>query len=232
MGAPAEGLVVGGRAAAGKADDRLQVHGHQAVTDEILELAGIFRELVGEGGGAEGCGLRAVFALQVRGFAPADPEFEVAQVKDVPIANGQLGHGLVVHVGAVAAMEVANAQLAVGVMNLRVDLRDAVGRKDELEARLTADPEGKRLDQHAPELPPALGDALQDPRACLGTRGRGGRWLRPGGVGHTQERTRGLAVALLGTAVGAAETHPRADLGKSRAGDRAGRLRNAAESVH
>jgi len=162
VGAAAEGLV-GRRGGSRQPDDRLQLHRHGALRQQLLELSSASYELVREGRRVEGGGRRAIFALFVRGVPPADAELEVAEVQDVSVLEVGLRDDPMVHVGPVSALQVTNPQRAVPFEDLGVPLGDPVGRQHELEARLAADAEGQGLDPHPPELSSALGDAFQDP---------------------------------------------------------------------
>ncbi len=199
--------LVGGDARAGHAHDGLELDGHGPLLDQLLEVASSFEELAGQGEGHEGRGLRAVVPLGLVGLAP-DAELEVAEVEDVAFGDLGLGNRPVIHVGAVAALLIADLQDPVLLEDLGVQLGNTVRGQDQLEPGPPADAEGQRLDRHQAKAMGALGHALEHPLVTAHRSGELDRCSGRGRMGETKERSSSFELRVCRRcAEGAAGSH-------------------------
>ena len=109
-------------------------------------------------------GLRVVVAARLVDVRAAHAELEVREVHDVALDERRVLDLRPVDEAPVAAAEVAQPQVLAAPVDLRVELRDRVGRQHQLEPLPAADPERQHVDRHALQ-PAAFRDGLQVPAA-------------------------------------------------------------------
>ncbi len=161
----AEGLVRRHRAAR-EQHDRLEHHRDLALAKQVAQLAGALGEAVRQlAAGQHGRGgLGVVVAARLVDVRAAHAELEVREVHDVALDERRVLDLRPVDEAPVAAAEVAQPQVLAAPVDLRVELRDRVGRQHQLEPLPAADPERQHVDRHALQ-PAAFRDGLQVPAA-------------------------------------------------------------------